>query len=125
MAELLIKAVDATHIDPRKDLAGCYKRGDVVVVKPDGHVWGKEEGLPKFVIVKIPGVTEAQAQKYLGPEVNALALEETLTRRLWRVNVDMIPNALLKKLRDTGTVTVTWTQIKGYIQNKATLITEV
>jgi len=101
------------------------RTGDIIVVKPDGHIWGKEEGLPKFVVVKIPGATTEQTQKYLSPEINALALEETLTRRLWRVNIDMIPNSLLKKLRDTGTVTVTWTQIKGYIQNKATLAVEV
>jgi hypothetical protein len=53
MAELLIKAIDMTHPDPEKD-KGCYKRGDIVDVRPDGHPWGKEEGPPKFYIVKVP-----------------------------------------------------------------------
>jgi hypothetical protein len=43
MAELLVKAISNSHIDPTKDQRGCYKRGDVVVVMPDGHQWGKEE----------------------------------------------------------------------------------
>lgn len=55
MAELLIKAVDATHPDPVKDLRGCYKKGDVVVIKPDGWSWGKEElKKEKFYILRIP-----------------------------------------------------------------------
>lgn len=38
MALLLIKATNATHIDPTKDQRGCYKRGDVVsVYEDDAH----------------------------------------------------------------------------------------
>jgi len=68
MAELLIRTQNNAHVDPRKDRA-TYKRGDVVVVMPDGHVWGRleskqqwvSEGLPEnawpggFVVVKVPG----------------------------------------------------------------------
>ena len=68
MAELLIKAVDSFHSDPVKDLRGSYKRGDVVVVMEDGHVWGKEEhpktttyNPPHFFILKILDVTVAQS----------------------------------------------------------------
>lgn len=67
MAELLIKAIDATHSAPAKDARGCYKRGDPVVVMPDGHAWGTREALPKFVLLKVPGVTVAQAQQYIAP----------------------------------------------------------
>lgn len=65
MAELLIKAVDATHVDPDKDRRGCYKRGDVVVVQPDGWSWGTLEALPRFVLVKVPGATVAQVEQYI------------------------------------------------------------
>lgn len=58
MARLLIKAVDYTHPDPDKDRRAAYKRGDVVVVMPDGHVWGGAEGPPKFVQMDVPGPAE-------------------------------------------------------------------
>ena len=62
MAELLVLAkVGYTNPDPVKDRRGCYKKGDIVHVADDGHVWGGKETLPDFVIVKVPGVTLAQA----------------------------------------------------------------
>lgn len=45
-----------THHDPDKDQSGCYKKGDIVVVMENGHIWGAEERPPHFVIVKCPGV---------------------------------------------------------------------
>ena len=54
MAELLIKACDAIHQDEVKDLQGCYKKGYVVVIKPDGWKWGKEElNKEKFYIIRV------------------------------------------------------------------------
>ena len=53
-AELLVKACDATHKNEVKDLRGCYKKGYVVVIKPDGWKWGKEElNKEKFYVVRI------------------------------------------------------------------------
>ncbi len=57
MCELLVKAVDATHPDPEINLSGCYKRGDVVVIKEDGFNWGiGERDTNVFEVVKMPGV---------------------------------------------------------------------
>jgi len=54
MVELLIKACDAVHQNEVKDLRGCYKKGYVVVIKPDGWKWGKEElNKEKFYIVRV------------------------------------------------------------------------
>ena len=64
MCEILVKAIDHVHPDPVKDRAGAYKRHMPVVVFEDGHEWGKEEGPPKFYIVKIPGVKAATMKKY-------------------------------------------------------------
>ncbi|MEK6532107.1 MAG: hypothetical protein AABZ23_06425 [Deltaproteobacteria bacterium] len=55
MAEFLIKAVDSTNPNPSKDVM-CYKRGDIVVVMPDGHAWGGEERLPAFLKVFVHGL---------------------------------------------------------------------
>lgn len=63
MAELLIKAQTTwTNPDPIIDARGVYKKGDIVVVRPDGHEWGGEENLPNFVLLKVPGVTVEQVE---------------------------------------------------------------
>jgi hypothetical protein len=64
MAEVLVKAIDHIHPDPDIDRQGAYKAGDVVDVRPDGFVWGNEERLPKFIVVKIPGVDPATIENY-------------------------------------------------------------
>lgn len=84
MAEILIKAVDATHSDPEKDAVGCYKRGDMVVVAPDGHVWGKEEGLPKFVVVKVPGLSVEKARDFIEEQREAATVRRTWMLSTWQ-----------------------------------------
>ena len=56
-AELLVQAVDSPF-------AKGGKKGDVIVVRPDGWEWGKEECLPRYIVVKLPGVKEVDAKKY-------------------------------------------------------------
>lgn len=112
MAEFLVKAVSATHSDPEKDARGCYKRGDIVVSMPDGHEWGREETLPTFVVVKVPGIDHERAAKYL-ESTDSL-------RRKFRIRVDDVPPAILRQLRDTGETTVTWSQVRGFIRDKVT-----
>lgn len=127
MAEILIKAVDAAHSGSEKDKRGCYKRGDPVVVMPDGHEWGKEERLPKFVVVKIPGLPVATAKKYIQPFLglpDGKGSRLIVRRRLFRFQLDDVPNSIKQELEDTGEVTVTMSQIRNYIQNKDTLETE-
>lgn len=210
MAEFLIKAVSVINIDTIKDQRGCYKRGDVVVVMPDNHIWGIEERLPKFVIVKIPGLAVDLVKKYIdthmeprlqtdrwvksdwdkaliansfaqflskpvvinqgsgsrtiivsndewakmqldnnyypfsikpsdtiGIEVNDIKLTgivdfvdlqgdvmTPLVKRKWRILTDNLPVALKNKLLSNGEITVTWTQIKSFVQNKLTGLTE-
>jgi hypothetical protein len=65
MAEILFKSQSFTNIDPNIDRSGCYKKGYPVVVMPDGHIWGTEEGFPKFVIVKCPEITVEQTRNYI------------------------------------------------------------
>lgn len=120
MAEFLIKAIDATHFNSVKDRAGCYKRGDVVVVMPDGHEWGKEERLPKFMVVKVPDLTVASAQKYTESEINDTDLDNiiTITRRKHSFLVDDAPSNIKDELNTNGEITVTWDEIKGLFQDK-------
>jgi hypothetical protein len=132
MAELLIKARNAQHDDPDTDRRGSYKRGDVVVVMPDGHQWGAKEGLPNFVKIKIPGLDHVAiaelaseqdeddaGQPYYEPGSAILAEGPVLSiyrRRRWRILVDNIPVTIRNKLRDTGEATVTRAQIRNYVK---------
>lgn len=127
MAEFLIKAIDTAHSDPEKDKRGCYKRGDFVVVMPNGHEWGKEEGLPKFVVVKIPGLSVEAAKKYIQSEEgepDADGNRPILRRRLFRILIDDAPSTIKQQLMDTGEVTVTWEQVRNFVKNKLTGLTE-
>jgi hypothetical protein len=38
--------------------------GDIIVVRPGGWKWGKEECLPNFIIIKIPDMTMQEGKKY-------------------------------------------------------------
>jgi len=119
MAEFLVKAVDSTNRDPIKDQRGCYKRGDVVVVMPDGHKWGKEEGLPKFAIIKIPGLSVKDAKEYTASEYPLGDLtKKPIRRRRYRVPLDDLSAAIKSEL-DTGSTTVDKAQITTYIKDKA------
>lgn len=129
MAEILIKAMDHSHPDPNKDRAGCYKRGMCVVVKDDGHPgWGAKEGLPKFAVLKVPGVSAAKLRKYTAEQMQGNA---PYRRRLWRVRWEDLPAAARRKLAETGELIVktgeysgdydfTWQQVKNYFRNLET-----
>lgn len=56
MAELLILNKDNRTGDAELDKAR-YRRGDVAAVMDDGHKWGRLEGPPDFVKVRITGIT--------------------------------------------------------------------
>lgn len=133
MAEILVKAISATHSDPIKDQRGCYKRGMPVVIMPDGHQWGNEERLPKFVIIKIPDISKTRLEKYLFPQLSG---EIIIRRRLWQIRVEDLPVLAKNKLASNGELTIkatdiyngsfdyTWTKIKEYFRNLETGLDE-
>lgn len=118
MARLLIKVEEYTHPDPDIDRRGAYKRGDVVVIMPDGHVWGGAEGPPKFKQVDLPGTPEDYAYLLTAPLdrpndlASAAALQIPRIARLLkqakipkvrlrrRYSVDLDSNDVTDKLRN-------------------------
>lgn len=139
MAEILVKAVDASHSNPDEDRRGCYKRGMPVVVREDGHEWGSMEGLPSFVVIKIPGVPASSVAKYVMVQNSDIAdldgLFPMYRRRIWQIRWADLPLAARNKLLSTGTLTIkagtysgsydyTWTQIKQYFRNLKTGLDE-
>lgn len=61
MAELLILAQDS----PVADGPAKWYAARIVTVQEDGHEWGAKEGPPKFFILKVPGISKADAEGYL------------------------------------------------------------
>jgi hypothetical protein len=137
VAELLVKAVSATHTDPTKDARGCYKQGDVVRVVENGHEWGALELRPpaaggKFVVIKITDVTRQQVinwvRNHWGCEVEGVDWVTEPTpdpsginaRRRVRIDVDLVPNNVRNQLNQNGVYTTTWTAIRQYVRNKRT-----
>lgn len=132
MAELLIKAVNATHADAGKDQRGSYKRGDIVDVRPDGYEWGRLELLPPaqggvFVIVAIADVTVDQVRNFVqnrwgcqpdGPHVDAN--KQTLRRRKVQIDISSVPAGVRNTLNQTGRYQTTWSAIRQFVKNKLT-----
>lgn len=137
MAEILIKATNATNPDPDKDRRGCYKRGMPVEVFEDG-AYAREMAnpnslmkLPTFVWLLIPGVPKSKIEKYTLPEMDESGLEEDgmtpkisiYRRRLWKIFVDEMPQAAINKFRDSGVVTIgptgdyTFAQLRNYFRS--------
>lgn len=119
MCELLVKAIDATHPDPIINLAGCYKRGDVVSVKPDGFNWGAgESDTSVFEIVKMVGMSVADMQYLLNANQEPVPLSamqkipmiarhinkqirDNITRK--RYSIDIVTKQITDKVRTNGT----------------------
>jgi hypothetical protein len=87
MCEFLIRVHDKCSEDPQKDIR-CMKRGDVVVVCPDGWGWSDLEcSLAHWRIVKVPGLSMEQGETYMADE---LASSKS-RRRLFTVDLSALP----------------------------------
>lgn len=89
--ELLVRVVDKTNSDPKLDRA-LTKRGDVIAVSADGHVWGTQEvSNPDWVILKLPDMTREQAESLLAPEHPPdLNNRYVLRKRSQRINLNAL-----------------------------------
>lgn len=108
MAELLVRVVDKVNNTSVYRNVGCMKRGDVVVVVPDGWVWARSERLhPEWRILRIAHYTVSEAQALLAPEAtraDRLAHKRTLQRRGFYINLDRagLPARLVAYLADSS-----------------------
>jgi len=87
--ELLVRIVDKVNPDFYLNL-GCSKRGDVIVVKPDGWAWGSDElSNPQWRILQVPNLTLEEAEALAAPEVlQAGNSKETLQKRGFKLDLD-------------------------------------
>jgi hypothetical protein len=134
VAEILVRAANNVHADPNVDARAMWKRGMMVAVKPDGHIWGAEEVRPAFVYIKIPLIDVSRCQKYLSDYIGVDG--EPVRRRLWQIRVVDMPAAARNKLANTGQLIIkatadytgafdyTWAQVKEYFRNLSSALDE-
>lgn len=109
---LVFAAASNTHADSTKDQRGCWKRGMIVEIYEDGRCTEAPSSNSKMVFVHIPGVSKAQAEKYL---------EQTETRRrTFILDWSTLPTVAKNTLQNTRELTVTLTQVKKYIRSLIT-----
>jgi hypothetical protein len=75
----------------------------VIVVQPDGWVWGREEySNPDWRIVKVPGITVSQASAFLGPEfdIDPYNPSRVLQRRAFKLDIANLPAAVAGVMAD-------------------------
>jgi len=113
-AEFLILAFDTYGGDVESDRF-AWKIGHIVDVRPDGANYGTQERLPKFWIVKVPGITVAQAMEYLEPKMDQQQQIEIGIRK-WKLDANAATAAIRTALTTTGVVTVSKTQALNYIK---------
>lgn len=134
MAEILVRAINYSHIDPEKDRIGAYKTGYPVIAFNDGHEWSHNEGLPRFFIIKVPGISVDKVNKYIQPEL-VDGNQEIHRRRLWQIQKDELPQAARNKIKNNGELIIkagnysgsfdyTWSQVKQYFKNLKTNLRE-
>jgi len=82
---------------------GAWKRGHVVGVFPDGHVFGRRESLPRFVIVTVPRSFVVTNPELIQEEWSG---EELVHRRKWRIDVDSLSPTKRTELEVSGETTL-------------------
>ena len=135
--EALIFLANNTNPDIVKDRRGCWKRGMVVAVHEDGHVWGRLESKQVWIaegrsaaswpqqgrmaILKIPGVSAARAKALLEMQSETdLAVELPLggifRRRRWHLVFDSLSNTVRNAVSRDGEFTTTVSAIRNFLR---------
>ena len=90
MAELYIRTVDKVNPESIYKDVKCPKRGDVIVVKPDGWHWTqKEKNSPTEIIVKYPGIDPEDLSGFKVPEAGDPKTQKNLQRRQFFIDLDI------------------------------------
>lgn len=102
MAEALVMAnSDYTHPDPDIDRRGVHKRGDIIIIKPDGHPWGGAElDTNKFFIISVPDSWLTDANEYGGVLIQSRAQATPFAIRK-SARMERLHNAARRHLRKT------------------------
>jgi hypothetical protein len=132
-AELLVKAnghwmdsltqaeVDKLDKGALESYEARAQKGDIIVVRPDGWKWGKEECLPNFIIVKVPQMSEAEAKQY---ESSLYDRTDPQNQIMLRVRKNAMPKTDVTAAT-TGTVSLSKTSLTSKVIVKTGATSEV
>ena len=82
-------SAEKIHYDARSQI------GDVIVVRPDGWAWGREECLPNFIVIKVPDEL-VSSWKYLEDVLYDTSMKIIKTRK-YNIPKSMIETAVTDK----------------------------
>jgi hypothetical protein len=137
MAELLVRAkshwkdswdsnkVNSLTETERKAYNVRSQLGDIIVVKPDGWEWGKEECLPNFIVIKLPNIDVKDVKHYEealqiqdGIDEHGVPIMKILKVRKYRVPIDFVQAQIdLEKSAVNISLGKGMDPINGFIQN--------
>ena len=115
-------------LSSEKAARGLYGLGDLVDVydddKHDGDVV-RNPIAPPFVLIRVSGVTKAQVERYLEPEVEDRLVDGevrrvVLRRRRFRIRVADLPTRVRQTLARDRYYETTLTALRTFIRNKVT-----
>lgn len=94
--EAMVVIRDQINPDPEEDRKNSLKRGDVIIVRPEGHEWSGTE-YKSYLLVKME-LTEKDLEKLLVPlegeigkdEKTGEAKKETVIARRYKIDLDKI-----------------------------------
>lgn len=118
-------------LDAVKDVRGCYKLGDIVEVFEDDKPCVIPPAEP-FYIVKVTGLSKADALKYMEPQYNTTTetvdgvsreRRTMVRRRLYHIPIDLLPKAVKTALTEKRYYETTWATVSKFVTNKITLDT--
>jgi hypothetical protein len=127
MAEFLLRAQQQIDVPNDTEKASRLRSpGDIVCVMPDGHPWGKEERLPKFWVVKIPGVSVDVVKKFEAAHHIDTGLFDAELRPIMKMakksrfhlDISLLPTAVMNMLNNNGVITVTASAARNYLRDK-------
>ena len=107
MAEFLVRAITSANPDG-------YKRGDPIVVRPDGWPWGSSERPPMFFILRVPGVTVAEVEAFVQPRDRVLFGKQ----RRYTFDIDRLSPQIRSDALSLGVVTMTRTAAIAAMKEK-------
>jgi hypothetical protein len=134
MALLLFMAQTRSRPDLTPEVATrtLYVVGDLIDVYEDDRHDGDlvvNPIMPPFVLIKVTGVTKAQVERYLDPDVeetlvNGEVQRTVLRRRRFRLRVEDLPAGVRQTLTQDRYYETTLAAIRSFIRDKVTGLDE-
>ena len=77
-------------------------RGEVIVIKPNGWAWGGKERPPEYIVVKITGLSVAQAAEYIQGLLDSTLYDSTISPQPDTVDVKERKSYFLESFVDSA-----------------------